>query len=427
MLISCAFISPSTAQIGNGVSSYATSESGLDVLDVQNMLKALGYDISSLDGQVGPETLNAIRAFQADNGFSVTGNLSSKDGKLLRELYEVSFEQPQRSESRTETTIDQMSSDEAQRILGRLGYYSEQNDDLSAAIINFQNTAGLKKTGQLDAYTSNALAEAVTYIFDDFLPTLQKQASWIEQAKNIQQLMSSQPALFTSMIAQRGLKTEEPNGSSKEAFQRMIRSAVPLIGCVNNSEKIYGFYNVVYNFWIVVTSKDNGEVLDAVLLDDLNKNYRNEKGSWIYNYALGEPIPLSIKRSYKIQTKAFEALLNNEVCAEGAFTHILKTSSISGVSLLREKNAVSVELERGILDQIFIKTKQTEEIEDEYGLTLVAALTMSGQENADLMTFHSLEADPSIIVIQNWSLATGSPQMTARAGVDLVLQEENVD
>ena len=70
MLISCAFISPSTAQIGNGVSSYATSESGLDVLDVQNMLKALGYDISSLDGQVGPETLNAIRAFQADNGFS---------------------------------------------------------------------------------------------------------------------------------------------------------------------------------------------------------------------------------------------------------------------------------------------------------------------------------------------------------------------
>ena len=43
------------------------------------------------------------------------------------------------------------------------------------------------------------------------------------------------------------------------------------------------------------------------------------------------------------------------------------------------------------------------------------------------MTFHSLEADPSIIVIQNWSLATGSPQMTARAGVDLVLQEENVD
>lgn len=46
---------------------------GQDVLDVQTKLDALGYALGELDGEYGPATAGAARAFQRDHGLDVDG------------------------------------------------------------------------------------------------------------------------------------------------------------------------------------------------------------------------------------------------------------------------------------------------------------------------------------------------------------------
>lgn len=49
--------------------------------DIQRRLKELGFDPGPLDGDIGPRTLNAIRAYQNSIGLK-------PDGKVTRELYD---------------------------------------------------------------------------------------------------------------------------------------------------------------------------------------------------------------------------------------------------------------------------------------------------------------------------------------------------
>lgn len=47
--------------------------SGQDVLDLQTKLDALGYSLGGIDGQYGPSTAAAVRAFQRDHRLAVDG------------------------------------------------------------------------------------------------------------------------------------------------------------------------------------------------------------------------------------------------------------------------------------------------------------------------------------------------------------------
>lgn len=64
---------------------YRDSPSYSDSLTarVQSRLADEGYDPGPIDGVIGPQTRDAIAAFQADNGLSVTGSV---DDSLLRAL-----------------------------------------------------------------------------------------------------------------------------------------------------------------------------------------------------------------------------------------------------------------------------------------------------------------------------------------------------
>jgi hypothetical protein len=67
--------------------SYTYSRSyGYDddtAVDVQRALKRRGYYRGTIDGDIGPGTRSAIRAYQADRRLPVTGRI---DGSLLRSL-----------------------------------------------------------------------------------------------------------------------------------------------------------------------------------------------------------------------------------------------------------------------------------------------------------------------------------------------------
>ncbi|MEI8342631.1 MAG: peptidoglycan-binding domain-containing protein [Verrucomicrobiota bacterium] len=52
-------------------------------LDVQAALRTKGYYTGSLDGIYGPQTADAIRRFQVDNGISMTGKINGDTLKAL--------------------------------------------------------------------------------------------------------------------------------------------------------------------------------------------------------------------------------------------------------------------------------------------------------------------------------------------------------
>ncbi len=59
-----------------GGATPATTASGDDVLAAQRLLRGLGYYNGPLDGRYGPQTRNAVIAFERAQGMDVTGNIS---------------------------------------------------------------------------------------------------------------------------------------------------------------------------------------------------------------------------------------------------------------------------------------------------------------------------------------------------------------
>lgn len=108
-------------------------------LDIESQLQRLGYAVGAVDGVIDTHSRQAIRAYQANVGLSVTGEA---DDQLLAHL--------QASNARSLTTNDIA---ETQWLLSRLGYLSAAGGGVTgtestAAIRRYQGDRGLTVTGQ---------------------------------------------------------------------------------------------------------------------------------------------------------------------------------------------------------------------------------------------------------------------------------------
>ena len=79
--------------VGTGTNQriYSLKLGGLDpvteISGAQGRLKNLGYMIPAIDGQLGPETVEALHQFQQANGLDVTGALDDATQAKLKEAH----------------------------------------------------------------------------------------------------------------------------------------------------------------------------------------------------------------------------------------------------------------------------------------------------------------------------------------------------
>lgn len=66
-------------------SGYGQNVQGMSTADLQRALRRAGYDPGSMDGEMGPGTRAAIRAFQRDNGMEPTGEPSPRLMSMLEQ------------------------------------------------------------------------------------------------------------------------------------------------------------------------------------------------------------------------------------------------------------------------------------------------------------------------------------------------------
>jgi hypothetical protein len=78
-------------QLKGGKEEYALKIGHLDPPDeisgVQQRLRNLGYDCADENGQIGPATTEALKAFQAQHGLPVTGAINSMTVDKLKEQH----------------------------------------------------------------------------------------------------------------------------------------------------------------------------------------------------------------------------------------------------------------------------------------------------------------------------------------------------
>ena len=134
------------------------------VADAQAWLKLLGYDVSTSDGVMGPETVRAVSRFQADENLRRTGTITPETFERLRA----------RARDVTDIPRENPFIEEAQRLLAEAGFDPGPADGMSggrteSAMREFQQAEGLRITGTLTLETLNALRgedNAATEIMD---------------------------------------------------------------------------------------------------------------------------------------------------------------------------------------------------------------------------------------------------------------------
>lgn len=122
------------------------------VADAQEWLDLLGYDVSTADGVLGPETVRAISRFQGDENLRRTGTITPETYERMRA----------RAQELTDIPRENPFIAEAQQLLIDAGFDPGTPDGMSggrteAAMRAFQEAEGLRVTGTLTLETLNAL------------------------------------------------------------------------------------------------------------------------------------------------------------------------------------------------------------------------------------------------------------------------------
>ena len=139
---------------GGGNSSGGASVSNTVVKELQNTLATLEYYPGSVDGVYGPETTQAVEAFQKDAGIAVDGKYGPETHTALEKAYIET----------SNAWEDHKAITELQQAMSDLGYYEGAVDGLYgpetvAGIKAVQKDCGLAEDGLYGADTHACLVD----------------------------------------------------------------------------------------------------------------------------------------------------------------------------------------------------------------------------------------------------------------------------
>jgi peptidoglycan hydrolase-like protein with peptidoglycan-binding domain len=140
--------------------TYKAGSSGKAIEEIQQQLKSLGFFSGKIDGDFGPQTVTAVKKFQAKHGLS-------QDGVIGSGTYKYLFQKTSKASSESTTSnsdIKQsMSIKDIQAALKDLGYYTGTVDGVSGsntenAIKKFQRSKKLTADGVVGPVTAKLLS-----------------------------------------------------------------------------------------------------------------------------------------------------------------------------------------------------------------------------------------------------------------------------
>jgi peptidoglycan hydrolase-like protein with peptidoglycan-binding domain len=138
-------------------STNSSTETKVDIADVQRKLQSRGYYTGKVDGIYGSATEAAVVKFQRDFGLAPDGIVGPKTLAALSSNTAIGGDTASTPTSSGEVTVS-----EIQQLLRQKGYYDGKIDGIygptsRSAVISFQRDNGLKEDGVVGSQTLQAL------------------------------------------------------------------------------------------------------------------------------------------------------------------------------------------------------------------------------------------------------------------------------
>ncbi len=208
---------------------------------LQSRLVELGYLTGSVDGVFGNDTRNAVKAFQGAKGMSVTGEVDEKTHNAL-----YSNSQGDRPDGDAFTELSKGMSGDAVRTLQQrlkeLGYFNGSllgnfGELTEAALMDFQQAAGLTRSGVLDRATYDILysADAPYKDYDESDYTELRPGDQGADVKRLQQRLKELGYLTGSVDGAYGAAT----AAAVSAFQQQAGLSVTGVADVVTQQQLF--------------------------------------------------------------------------------------------------------------------------------------------------------------------------------------------
>ena len=231
---------PTSAPVPDYPGLLKYGSKGAAVKALQNRLVELGYLTGSVDGMFGSSTRSAVRAFQGARGLKVTGEV---DEITHNAIYGKTPDKPDGDDF---VELKKGMSGEAvktlQQRLKELGYYKGSlqgtfGELTEAALMDFQFTANLTRTGVLDRATYDLIyspdAPYKDYDEDDY--TELKQGDRGDDVKRLQKRLIELGYLTGSADGIYGASTS----NAVKAFQTVNKLTVSGVATVETQQRLY--------------------------------------------------------------------------------------------------------------------------------------------------------------------------------------------
>jgi len=165
----CSAFGPSDArELLEGSRLLKIGVRGTDVRQLQQALRALGYDPGGIDGVFGARTAAAVRAFQTARGLTVDGVVGTQSRRTFASMLEVSQNAGALDPNGPILRPGDRGEDvrELQSVLKSAGYDPGAVDGIYgdrtvAAVKSFQRTAGIEVDGKVGPVTRRSLSAAL--------------------------------------------------------------------------------------------------------------------------------------------------------------------------------------------------------------------------------------------------------------------------
>jgi len=316
------------------------------------MLNALGYDAGNPTGRRGPQSEQAIRTFQIDQGFEATGILNESESAMLTELYEVSFGSDNSSTetSGTNEVVELKTSDAA-------NYHRNE-------------------------FTNPYLARDIIVSDNDIL---------IERISGL-----THPTLLSVF-------------SKPDALNNTFLASIPIVGCSKDPFLVYGYYNPGLHIWTLVRlERHSRSVADVRLSAGFSPKEHQEKTAWYDLVQVSGGVLHALKNATKIQIESFQEIFPYQGCSDFGELDQLFSQDEALYNLLVYQNelpnnsAELIENMRSIIAETF-------NIQDESILENMSLVkTVLGYNYLSIFTSRT---NPNLVFIQGWDTDTNGLQL----------------
>ncbi|MBO9422378.1 peptidoglycan-binding protein [Labrenzia sp. R4_2] len=273
------------------------------------------------------------------------------------------------------------------------------------AVTTFQKTYGLKVLGYLPPehfLILRALAETQTGPRSETKDSVDgpDNSKFAADAYSVRQRIVEDKNLFLDKLQKTVSASSLQVLRNVGVFDQLIVGSVPFVGCIGETNRVYGFYSPTKNFWTFAeVSSTSGRLVDARISSGLVPLAGPEDVAWFNFMDESKNIPEALQHAALIQLNLFSDYFPDKDCQPiSAMDHVFdQASGLEQIAISEDEKPQQA----GRLSQKLAKTVSTTyELPNE--TVLVNTLLLENVAGFRYLSAFTSEKNANLFLLQGW-------------------------